>query len=78
MKKLEIAINGTIRNKEADTGSLTVGKGSSFDQIHIGYMKGKGADYRKVDEPQVSIWIGGEPVFEGSFEELKKILTKVN
>lgn len=74
MKKLEIAINGTIKNKNAKTGSLTVGG----DQIHIGYMKSEGADYRKVDEPQVSIWIGGEPVFEGSFEELKKILTKVN
>lgn len=75
MKKLEVAINGTTRIKDANTGSLTVGAGKTADQVHIGFMTGTGDKYRRIEEPQVSIWVEGKPVWEGDFATLKSLLS---
>lgn len=74
MQTLAVAINGTVKNKDAGTGSLTVDSNKGVHQIHVGFNTGIGENYRRVEEAQVSIWVDGARLWEGSFDELKKVL----
>lgn len=77
MQKLEVAINGLQKAKDANTGSLTVVHEEGHNQLHVGFMTGTGENYRRVDDAQVSAWFteGDEKkVWEGDFAALKEAL----
>jgi hypothetical protein len=77
MQKLEVAINGLQKAKDANTASLTVVHEEGHNQLHVGFMTGTGENYRKVDDAQVSVWFteGKEKmIWEGDFAALKEAL----
>ena len=45
-----------------------------FNQLAITFNTGTGENWKETDRAQVSIWIAKEPIFEGTFEDLKKAL----